>query len=42
MKNYILRKKGTKAVTGTVPFQIVHLFYLLAANMYILGTNIYL
>jgi len=33
---YTLRKKGTKAVTGAVPFQKQN-FFILGANVYILG-----
>jgi len=39
---YTLRKKGTKAVTGAVPFQKVNFYfnmYILGANKYILGVN---
>jgi len=34
-----LRKKGTKAVTGAVPFQKGKLLSILGTNMYILGAN---
>jgi len=39
--NYTLRKKGTKAVTGAVPFQKVHFLtlvvYILVPKMYLLA-----
>jgi len=38
LHNCTLRKKGTKAVTGALPFQKVN-FCPLGANMYILGAN---
>jgi len=45
----ILRKKGTKAVTGAVPFQKSKLLsisgakmYILSVNMCILGVNMYI
>jgi len=34
------QKKGTKAVTGAVPFQKAKLLSILGANMDILGANI--
>jgi len=40
-----LRKKGTKAVTGAVPFQKTSVrfnMYILGGNMYILGANMYI
>jgi len=39
---HIFQKKGTKAVTGAVPFQKVNFFSVLSANMYILSVNIYI
>jgi len=42
---YTLRKKGTKAVTGAVPFQKVNFYfnmYILGVNMYSLGANVYI
>jgi len=36
------QKKGTKAVTGAVPFQKGKLLSILGANMYILGANMYI
>jgi len=50
--NITLRKKGTKAVTGAVPFQKVHFvlqwyilvpkLYILPLKMYILGPKMYI
>jgi len=39
--NKSLRKKGTKVVTGSVPFQKGKLLSILGAIMYILGANMY-
>jgi len=38
------QKKGTKAVTGAVPFQKVSgaNMYILSVNMYILGANLHI